>query len=103
MFSGMLGPLIDQALSNYEITVNMPTIFRGQNTVSTFTFDYRNTMSPYIGDGYIDLFFLGQLNYGIHRDNCKLEADWMDFINSNTFSQLVVSESAASCWMNQWA
>jgi len=27
----------------------------------------------------------------------------MDFVSSSTFSQLVVSESAASCWMNQWA
>lgn len=103
MFSGMLGPLFDQALSNYQMTVNMPSIFRGQHTVSTFTFDYRNTRSPYIGDGFIDIYFLGELNYGIHRDQCQIEADWMDFVNSQTFSQLVISESAASCWMNQWA
>lgn len=32
-----------------------------------------------------------------------MDADYMDFVNSATFSQLVVSESAASCWMNQWA
>ena len=68
MFSGMLGPLFDQALGNYEITVNMPSIFRGQHTASTFTFDYRNTRSPWIGNGYIDIFFLGELNHGLNRD-----------------------------------
>jgi len=103
MFTGMLGPLMDQALGNYEITVNTPSIFRGQDTSSVFSFDYRNTRSPYIGNGYIDVYFLGELNYGVHRDECKIEADYMDFVNSATFSQLVVSESAASCWMNEWA
>lgn len=86
MFTGMLGPLIDQALGNYEITVNTPSIFRGQDTSSVFSFDYRNTRSPYIGNGYIDVYFLGELNYGVHRDECTIEADYMDFVNSATFS-----------------
>ena len=99
----MLGPIFDQMLGNYETTVHMPSIFRGQHSSSVFTFDYRNTRSPYIGSGYIDIYFLGELNYGLHRDECTMEPDYMDFINSATFSQLVVSESAASCFMNSWA
>ena len=34
---------------------------------------------------------------------CILEADNMDFMNSNTFSQLVISQSAASCIANSMA
>jgi hypothetical protein len=37
------------------------------------------------------------------RDQCTIEPDYMDFLNSETFSQLVISESAASCFMNTWA
>jgi hypothetical protein len=68
-----------------------------------FTFDYRNTRSPYIGNGYIDIYFLGELTEDLTRNQCVMEPDYMDFINSATFSQLVVSESAASCFMNTWA
>lgn len=34
---------------------------------------------------------------------CTIEPEDMDFINSNTFSQLVVSESAATCIANSMA
>lgn len=90
-------------LGNYETTVTLPSIWRGQETQSLFTFDYRNTRNPYIGNGYIDMYFLGELNYGVSRDQCTMEPEYMDFVNSATFSQLVISESAASCFMNSWA
>ena len=32
-----------------------------------------------------------------------MEPDWTDFINSDTFSQIVVSESAATCILNSFA
>jgi len=87
-------------LGNYETTVTLPSIWRGQESESLFTFDYRNTRSPYIGNGYIDMYFLGELNYGVSRDQCTMEPEYMDFVNAATFSQLVISESAASCFMN---
>lgn len=73
-------------LGNYETTVTLPSIWRGQETESLFTFDYRNTRSPYIGNGYIDMYFLGELNYGVSRDQCTMEPEYMDFVNAATFS-----------------
>merc|ERR1711934_1898 len=74
----------------------------GQNTWDIFTLDFRNTQSPYIGDGYIDFFLSGELIYA--GNNCTLEADNLEFSASGaTMSQLVVSESAASCILNNMA
>lgn len=36
---------------------------RGQETTAEFRFDYRNTYDPYIGDGFINLYFVGELYY----------------------------------------
>lgn len=92
---------MDKALGHYRTQITLLSPLPGQNSAATFDFDFRNTRSPFIGDGYIDLFFLGEL---MHNDkNCTLEPDYMDFINSETFSQLVVSESAATCAANTMA
>lgn len=56
----------------------------GQETEAKFDFDFRNTWSPIIGDGYMDMFFLGELTYD--GNTCELDADNMNFINGNTFS-----------------
>lgn len=49
----------------------------------------------------MDLFFLGEL---LHEGaGCELEPDYMDFLNSDTFSQLVVSESVGTCILNTMA
>jgi hypothetical protein len=77
-------------------------LVRGQNTWDIFTYDFRNTQSPYIGDGYIDFFLSGELMYAGH--NCTLDADDLEFSDAgSTMSQLVVSESAATCIANNMA
>ena len=109
----MGGPLLDDMLNHYQTHVIVPSPFAGQDTSSIFTFDFKNTRSPYIGDGYIDLYFLGELLYrpwgikdgehGSTFEACTLEPDYMSFMNSETFSQLVFSESAASCMLNSFS
>jgi len=80
----MMGPILDKMLGHYVTQVTLPSPFPGQSSEATFDFDFRNTRSPFIGEGYIDLYFLGEL---IHQDEgCVLEPDYMDFINSDTFS-----------------
>ena len=98
IFSEMMGPVVDKMLGHYKTEITLPSPYPGQNTEATFEFDFRNTKSPYIGDGYIDLFFLGEIIHPGHE--CTIEPDYMDFINSETFSQLVISESAAKCMAN---
>lgn len=97
----MMGPILDKALGHYQTNITLPSPLPGQKTAATFDFDFRNTRSPFIGDGYIDLYFLGELLQ--NNKNCTMEPDYMDFINSDTFSQLVVSESAATCAANTMA
>jgi hypothetical protein len=49
----------------------------------------------------VDFFFVGEVLHNKHT--CQIEADKMDFMNTQTFSQLVISESAATCIANSWA
>lgn len=61
------------------------------------------TQAPYIGEGWIDFFINGELQYG--GEDCNtLENDNLQFSTaSSTMSQLVVSEAAATCIANQVA
>jgi len=63
----------------------------------------------------MDSYILGELLYhptddtlkegqhGHSAANCTLDHDYMSFMNSETFSQLVISESALACLVNQVA
>jgi len=101
IFNGMIGPILTEFLNNYQLNLNIPAYFPGAQTASAdVTIDYRNTMTPYIGEGYIDLFFLGEMIY--NGQGCELENDPMDFLDEQ-MSQLVISESAMTCILNQYA
>ena len=84
IFSDALGPMADKALHHYQLPVTLKSPFPGQGTNSSFIFDYRNVYSPYIGNGYIDLYFAGELLHG--SNVCEIEPDYMQFANSMTFS-----------------
>jgi hypothetical protein len=111
IFSKVGGPLMDRVLNDYVTEIVLPTPFAGQDGAAKFVLDYRHTMSPEIHYGYIDMFIVGELAYIPHIGldstrhgsagyDCTLEPDWTDFINSDTFSQIVISESAATCMAN---
>jgi hypothetical protein len=101
MFTHMLGPILDEMMNHYRIQLHLASPLLGQGTVAPFTFDYRSVRSPDIQDGYVDLHILGELFHNNYQ--CDLQPDPMNFINSAVFSQLVVSESAATCIANQMA
>lgn len=102
IFTNMAGPVMDSFLNHYMFPFAFPSLVRGQNTWDLFTLDYRQTQSPYIGEGWIDFFLSGEVLYG--GEGCELEADNLQFsVASATMSQLVVSESAATCIANKWA
>ena len=97
IFSNMMGPIMDKALNHYQTGVILRSPFPGQSTEGIFYFDFRNTQSPFIGEGYLDSYFLGELMYNPHPDlkegdhgfnaaACNLEPDYMSFMNSDTFS-----------------
>ena len=64
----------------------MPTPFHGQDTTADFLLDYRQTIDPFIGDNWIDTYFTGELIWAGDNEGCKLEHDFFDFMNANTFS-----------------
>lgn len=98
IFSNMLGPVMDTFLDHYRQTLYVPQLFIGQDGWDEFKFDYRNVWNPYIGDGYADFFFAGELLSPKYEGCEDMKPSMMQFSNSD-FSQLVVSEAAATCLM----
>lgn len=96
----MMGPVMDNFLNHYQFPFAFPSLVRGQNTWDIFNFDFRNTQSPYIGEGWIDFFLHGELQYA--GKGCQLDADNLEFsVAGSTLSQIVVSESAMTCIANR--
>lgn len=102
IFSSMLGPSLDRYLNHYKMPLYLPSPFKGQTSTADFHLDFRNTNDPYIGEGFIDFYFLGELLYG--NSGCILDPDHLTFQDFETnYSQLVISESAATCLMQNFA
>ena len=102
IFTNMMGPVMDSFLNHYMFPFAFPTLVRGQNSWDIFTLDFRNTQSPYIGEGWIDFFLSGELLYA--GNGCEMAADNLEFsVAGSTMSQLVISESAATCIANNVA
>lgn len=102
IFTNMAGPVLTTFLNDYKLPLKgMPSPFHGQNTVANFELDYRQTVDPYLGEGWMDSYFLGEITY--NGEGCTLEADYFDFMDDQEFSQLVISESAATCALNNIA
>lgn len=69
------------------------------------SFDYRNTRSPYIGDGFLEFYYVGENAYH-HLDNSKCKMDEikpMKFMAHKTYSSWVISEESATCMANSFA
>lgn len=60
IFSHVGGPLMDRALNDYMTEVTLHSPLPGQEAAATFSFDFRNTISPEIHYGYMDLFIVGE-------------------------------------------
>ena len=66
--------------------------------------DFRNTRNPYIGNGFIEFFYVGELAHNIMSlSACDMDPKKMKFLPHSTFSQWVISENAASCMANAFA
>ena len=76
--------------------------FGGQTTESKFMLDWRQTKDPWIGNGFLDTYFVGELIWMGNGRDCQLEHEEMDFMQKNeaTISQLAITESAFSCMLN---
>ena len=60
-------------------------IIPGQTAEDTFILDYKNTVRPFIGEGWIDMFIVGELVTKDHPE-CNISPDPMDFMDNKQFS-----------------
>lgn len=63
IFSGMAEPTLTTIMNNYQLPVHLKEAFKGQNGQDDFVIDFRQTMQPFIGEGFIDLMASGELIY----------------------------------------
>lgn len=104
IFTNMAGPVLTEFMNDYKFPLpSMPSPFHGQDTSADFSLDYRQTIDPFIGDGWLDTYFLGELIWNGDMMGCAYDHDFFDFMDATTFSQLVISETAASCALNNIA
>ena len=104
IFTNMAGPVLTTFLNDYKLPLpTMPSPFHGQNTQADFLMDYRQTIDPNIGDGYLDTYFLGEIIWADDEMGCAYDHDFFDFMDATTFSQLVVSETAMTCMLKNVA
>lgn len=103
IFTNMMGPVLDTFLNHYQFPFYWPSYVRGQDTYDVFSWDFRNTHDPEIFQGVADFSLVGDLLY--KGEGCALAADYLDFMDNNgtagiAQSQIVISESVASCFAN---
>lgn len=103
ILTGMGEPVLTKALMDYRLSFVLPDTFNGQTKWDFFDIDIRNTMRPYIGNGYADFWFTGETFYQGEGCSGLQDNGYMGFKESTEKSQLVISESAANCMLNQWA
>lgn len=66
--------------------------------------DMRNVRKPYIGDGFMQFFYSGELAWKHLKNNkCKMDPKPMKFHEHSTYSQWVVSDAVATCMANAFA
>ena len=99
IFTSMLGPLMTSFLNNYTVNFPIKDILPGQTGSDNFILDFKHTTRPYIGEGWIDMFIVGELTTESHPE-CNIEPEVLDFMDNQRFSQLVISESAFTCMIN---
>jgi len=59
-----------------------------------------------MGNGFLDTYFLGDMYWTGSNEKCIMKPTEMEFkerVRGNMVSQLVVSDSAASCWAENFA
>lgn len=102
IFTNMMGPIMDTFLDHYKQTLYIPSPFWGQDTWDEFRFDYRNLFNPNIQSGYIDLFIVGEI-LDANDGGCENMMPMPMEFSNNDYSQMVISDAAATCAMATFA
>ena len=100
IFSGMFEPILTRSMQQYKIPVHLGEAFHGQSGQDDFHLDIRSVQAPYIGDGFMDMYLVGETWYQDRGCPSPLAENNIHFINNHEMSQIVITESAFSCMLN---
>lgn len=76
-------------------------------TEALMNFDYRIVRAPFVGDGYIDLFFMGELEYALDNEQgkfCNFYPEAMTWATDydRQDNQIAFSDNAVTCALNNF-
>jgi len=103
IMNGMLEPPLTQLVNYYQLPIHLGQAFTGQDASADFVLDFRHhpERNPQIGNGYMDLFVVGEWLHNGEGCGQTIVDNNIHFINSQDQSQLVIGESAMTCIANQ--
>jgi len=100
VYSDQIEPVLTYAMNNYRFPVVLPNLVTGQNAASELELDVRHTYKPYIGNGVLELYMIGELMFDNKTCGVNFKEVPMTFLDEDKFSQLIMTESAISCMAN---
>lgn len=94
--AGLVDQLIDHTAKQITNNYNYPIMLDHYGNDHWFGVDLRQTREPKWGKDYINLYFLGDLNYGFQRDTHHLpkkrKGTQYDFIEHKDAAQVIITE-----------
>lgn len=93
-------------MNGYYLPIYLPEIAPGQSGGGDFNLDFRMTQKPTIENGYMDLFMVGAFDWTQAEESCEsvgFANNNIHFYNNAQVSQIVLTDSAATCAANQIA
>lgn len=87
ILNDMVEAPMTRILDFYQLNLDLPPLFKGQNESDTFRIDFRNVpgKDPFMGTGALDLMLNGEWFYGGKACD-KLEDDHIHFYDSQDYS-----------------
>ena len=105
IFTDFAEPTLTNLMNQYQLPLDLPDFFPGQNAHGKFFLDMRHVsnVNPYIGEEFMDMYFLGETIFA--GENCKdtIVDNSLHFKRGNDHTQFVIGESALTCMAIQWA
>lgn len=103
VYADQMEPILTYAMNDYKLPFTLPNLLPGQSVASDFELDFRNTYKPFIGNGFMEMWFIGDLLFDGKSCGVNFQEVPMAFIEDDKFTQLVMTESALSCIANSIA
>ena len=91
---GVVDLAVDHTMKQLTSNYNYPLYYFHLGEPIPFGLDIRQTKNPIIGDDYMNLYFLGDLNYNFKRNVHRLPEKNLDhaFLRKKDSAQIMISE-----------